>query len=143
MEHFRRQIDSSKIVEIAKTNSTVTTLISSQCKDVKVNINTTKTQCKRAQLLKPVYIIHHTCTSDHIVTLITGSPYMFSNVRGVWEDWVIGLILLVIALFILCVCLVLIVKVLTSIFRGPIAVVIKKVVNSDFPGKSYNILTSI
>ena len=68
---------------------------------------------------------------------------MFSNVRGVWEDWVIGLILLVIALFILCVCLVLIVKVLTSIFRGPIAVVIKKVVNSDFPGKSYNILTSI
>ena len=50
MSHCQ-QIDSSKIVEITKPNNTVTTLISSQCKDIEVDVNTTITECKRAQLL--------------------------------------------------------------------------------------------
>ena len=65
---------------------------------------------------------------------------MFMNVAGpdsagAWTDWVIGLILLIIALFILCTCLVLIVKILNDIFRGHIAYVLKKFINADFPGK--------
>lgn len=64
---------------------------------------------------------------------------MFMKVAGIWEDWVIGLILLFLALFILCVCLVLIVKLLNSIFRGPIAVILKKFVNSNLPGKHLNL----
>lgn len=62
---------------------------------------------------------------------------MFMKVAGIWEDWVIGLILLFFALFILCVCLVLIVKLLNSIFKGPIAVILKKFVNSDLPGMPF------
>lgn len=61
------------------------------------------------------------------------------NVAGIgddkWEDWVIGLILLFIALFVLCSCLILIVKILNNIFKGHIAVILKKFVNADFPGK--------
>lgn len=60
--------------------------------------------------------------------------FMFMDVAGVWQDWIIGLILLFIALFILCTCLVLIVKILASIFKGPIAVILKKFVNADIPG---------
>jgi len=56
------------------------------------------------------------------------------NVAGKWDDWVIGLVLLLIALFVLCTCLVLIVKILNSIFKGHIAVLLKRFVNADFPG---------
>ncbi|XP_064651076.1 sodium-dependent phosphate transport protein 2B-like isoform X2 [Lineus longissimus] len=62
-------------------------------------------------------------------------PFMFMNVAGVWSDEAIGAILLFIALFILCACLVLIVKLLNSLLRGSIAKALKKFVNSDFPGK--------
>ena len=68
--------------------------------------------------------------SHHLVV----GDFMFMNVAGVWEDWVIGLILLVITMVILCTCLVLIVKILNSIFSGHVAVLLKKFVNSDFPG---------
>ena len=50
------------------------------------------------------------------------------------SDSNVGAILLVIALFILCVCLALIVKLLHSMLRGSIAKVIKKIINSNFPG---------
>ena len=56
------------------------------------------------------------------------------NVAGRWKDWVIGLILLFIALAILCTCLILIVKILNSMFKGHIAVVLKRFVYADFPG---------
>ncbi|KAK3732299.1 hypothetical protein QZH41_010749, partial [Actinostola sp. cb2023] len=48
-------------------------------------------------------------------------------------DATVGIILLVISLLILCTCLICIVKILHSILRGQIAVVIKRSVNSDFP----------
>lgn len=50
------------------------------------------------------------------------------------SDTDVGIILLFIALFILCVCLACIVKLLHSMLRGQIAKVIKKIINSDFPG---------
>lgn len=52
-----------------------------------------------------------------------------------WNDGVVGGILLVIALVILCLCLFLIVKLLHSLLKGKLAVVIKKTINSNFPGK--------
>ena len=51
-----------------------------------------------------------------------------------WEEWAIGLLLLVISLGILIACLVFLVKILGSIFQGPVAKILTKVVNSDFPG---------
>ena len=43
--------------------------------------------------------------------------------------------LLVFALVLLCVCLVLVVKILNSLMKGKVSVLIKKFVNADFPGK--------
>lgn len=57
-----------------------------------------------------------------------------------WSDSVVGAIMLIIALLVLCVCLVLIVKLLHSLLKGQIAVVIRKSFNSDFP-KPFGFLT--
>ena len=51
-----------------------------------------------------------------------------------WSDTTIGIILLFIALFILCVCLISIVKLLHSLLKGQMAVMIRKFVNANFPG---------
>ncbi|XP_064651218.1 sodium-dependent phosphate transport protein 2B-like [Lineus longissimus] len=60
---------------------------------------------------------------------------MFMDVAGVWSDEVIGAILLVLALLVLCSCLVIVVKILNSILKGSIANALKKFVNADLPGK--------
>ncbi|XP_002741835.2 sodium-dependent phosphate transport protein 2B-like [Saccoglossus kowalevskii] len=51
------------------------------------------------------------------------------------SDTIVGIILLAGALAMLCICLVLIVKLLHSLLRGQIAIVIKRTINADFPGK--------
>lgn len=55
--------------------------------------------------------------------------FAFSNL----SDLAVGLILLAASLFVLCTCLILIVKLLNSMLKGQVAVVIKKVLNTDFP----------
>ena len=55
-------------------------------------------------------------------------------------DTVVGVILLILALTILCTCLILIVKLLHSLLRGQLAHVIKKTINADFP-KPFHHLT--
>ncbi|KAK5870439.1 hypothetical protein PBY51_025072 [Eleginops maclovinus] len=57
--------------------------------------------------------------------------HIFANVN--LPDLVVGLILLALSLFVLCSCLILIVKLLNSMLKGQVAVVIKKVLNTDFP----------
>jgi len=56
------------------------------------------------------------------------------------SDTVVGVIMLAVALTILCTCLILIVKLLHSLLKGKIAVVIRKSFNSDFP-KPFGFLT--
>ena len=51
------------------------------------------------------------------------------------SDSEVGAILLIVALVILCVCLVAIVKILHSLLRGRFAFIIKKTINADFPGR--------
>jgi len=60
--------------------------------------------------------------------------YLFKGLYPDLNDKEIGGILLVISLAILCTCLVLLVKILHSLLQGPMAVIIKKFVNADFPG---------
>ncbi|CAM9150984.1 unnamed protein product, partial [Lampetra planeri] len=48
-------------------------------------------------------------------------------------DLAVGLILLALSLLVLCSCLILIVKLLNSMLKGQVAVVIKKILNTDFP----------
>lgn len=50
------------------------------------------------------------------------------------NDTVVGIVLLAMSLVMLCTCLILMVKLLHSLLRGQIAAVIKKTINSDFPG---------
>ncbi|XP_070546832.1 sodium-dependent phosphate transport protein 2B-like [Ptychodera flava] len=50
------------------------------------------------------------------------------------SDTVIGVIMLIVSLAILCACLIAMVKLLHSLLRGQISSVIKKTINSDFPG---------
>ncbi|XP_066527899.1 solute carrier family 34 member 2b isoform X2 [Hoplias malabaricus] len=57
--------------------------------------------------------------------------HMFMNAN--LPDLAVGLILLALSLLVLCTCLILIVKLLNSMLKGQVAVVIKKVLNTDFP----------
>ncbi|KAM9358012.1 solute carrier family 34 member 2b [Symphorus nematophorus] len=57
--------------------------------------------------------------------------HIFVNVN--LPDLAVGLILLALSLLVLCTCLILIVKLLNSMLKGQVAVVIKKVLNTDFP----------
>ena len=58
--------------------------------------------------------------------------FLFANLN--WPEWAIGSILLILSLVMLCGCLILMVKILNSMFQGPVAHLIKRVVNADFPG---------
>ena len=58
-----------------------------------------------------------------------------------WPEWAVGLLLLIVSLVVLCSCLIALVKILSSIFNGPVAKLIQKVVNADLPGK-WKYLTS-
>lgn len=51
-----------------------------------------------------------------------------------FKDSVVGIILLVVSIALLCFCLICIVKLLHSMLRGNLAVVVKKTINADFPG---------
>uniref|UniRef100_A0A673JMM6 Sodium-dependent phosphate transport protein 2B n=1 Tax=Sinocyclocheilus rhinocerous TaxID=307959 RepID=A0A673JMM6_9TELE len=70
------------------------------------------------------------CTSDRLL-LISSGTHMF--VYADLPDLAVGLILLALSLLALCTCLILIVKLLNSMLKGQVAVIIKKVLNTDFP----------
>jgi sodium-dependent phosphate cotransporter len=74
-------------------------------------------------------LIKHVCKSDK------GESYqckfLFNNY---WDEWVDGLVILVISLVLLIGCLICLVKILSSIFKGPAGAVLTKFVNSDLPG---------
>ncbi|XP_053273530.1 solute carrier family 34 member 2a [Pleuronectes platessa] len=57
--------------------------------------------------------------------------HLFVNVH--LSDLAVGLILLALSLFVLCSCLILIVKLLNSMLKGQVASVIKTILNTDFP----------
>ncbi|XP_075901754.1 sodium-dependent phosphate transport protein 2B-like [Nelusetta ayraudi] len=70
-------------------------------------------------------------TDAQLRLLHIAGNHIFANVD--LPDLAIGLILLACSLLILCTCLILIVKLLNSMLKGQVAVVIKKVLNTDFP----------
>ncbi|RVE76429.1 hypothetical protein OJAV_G00007740 [Oryzias javanicus] len=57
--------------------------------------------------------------------------HAFVNVN--LPDLAVGLILLALSLLVLCTCLILIVKLLNSMLKGQVAIVIKKILNTNFP----------
>ncbi|KAK7162035.1 hypothetical protein R3I94_004632 [Phoxinus phoxinus] len=88
--------------------------------------NVTATNCSELQLncsweLKNITEIINIKKCNHI--------FVNANL----SDLAAGLILLACSLLILCTCLILIVKLLNSMLKGQVAVVIKKIMNTDFP----------
>lgn len=57
--------------------------------------------------------------------------HIFANLN--LPDLAVGIILLIVSLLVLCGCLIMIVKILGSVLRGQVAIVIKKTLNTDLP----------
>lgn len=94
--------------------------------------NETVATCVNAT--SPCYVVGDQFLQEVNKTLtdyIEKCNHIFANVD--LPDLAIGLILLATSLLILCTCLILIVKLLNSMLKGQVAVVIKKVLNTDFP----------
>lgn len=70
----------------------------------------------------------------HICNATTGEKCKFLFEPLDWPEWGIGILLLAISLTVLMVCLILMVKILSSIFKGSVAKLVRKTVNADFPG---------
>ena len=104
------QIDKKVLEELAKGVDSDKSLIKSCKAEVFKNATTNKTVTIPA---KPCsFVFHDTGLSDTVV----------------------GAILLCLSLFILCICLLGIVKILHSMLKGHLAVVVKRTINADFPG---------
>lgn len=89
-------------------------------------------------LIKRVCIKHPSETNNNsnntmnTTKIDTKCSFLFAQVD--WADWVVGCILLVVSLVLLSSCLIGMVKILSSVFTGPVAKIIQKAVNSDLPG---------
>nr|XP_036312937.1 sodium-dependent phosphate transport protein 2B-like [Pipistrellus kuhlii] len=75
----------------------------------------------------------HTWTMKNVTRRenIAQCQHLFVNAS--LPDVVVGILLLVTSVLVLCGCLVMIVKLLSSALKGQVAVVIKKTINTDFP----------
>lgn len=110
------------------------------------NMSLIKKWCKYETKLEPVnmtFFRNDTGSFERIkgteeklmnVTYGTERCEALLNIMGL-DDTVSGIILLVVSLLLLCGCLIIMVKILHSMLRGSIAKVIKKTLNSDFPGR--------
>lgn len=76
-------------------------------------------------------LIKHWCYENNMKKRCT---FLFESIK--WPDWLIGLVLLIVSLTILCSCLILLVKILSSIFKGKFLDIITKIINSKSTGVS-------
>ncbi|XP_078534498.1 sodium-dependent phosphate transport protein 2B-like [Lissotriton helveticus] len=132
------QLDKKVINEIALGDESVRnkSLVKSWCKvkNFLVLKNTTLTANETCESPATCFINGNLTWIEKNVTEtehIQRCQHMFANTN--LPDLAIGLILLAMSLFALCTCLILIVKLLNSMLKGQVAVVIKKVLNTDFP----------
>ena len=69
---------------------------------------------------------------QNLKKLLKKGSFLFESLN--WQEWQIGLLLLVISLIVLCACLIFMVKILSSIFKGAIAKCLTKIINANLPG---------
>ena len=77
---------------------------------------------------KNLTLIKKICTSGNKTSKCS---FLFNND---WAEWVNGLVIFFISLFFLIACLVCLVKILSSLFKGPTGKLLTKWVNADLPG---------
>uniref|UniRef100_A0A3B3VMY0 Sodium-dependent phosphate transport protein 2B n=1 Tax=Poecilia latipinna TaxID=48699 RepID=A0A3B3VMY0_9TELE len=124
-----------KVIEEIATGKDVTnkTLVKRWCK-TESNVtfwNTTVEKCPEGQVCWMEGDKIWTEMNQTFTNNIERCKHIFAYVD--LPDLAIGLILLALSLLVLCTCLILIVKLLNSMLKGQVAVVIKKVLNTDFP----------
>ncbi|XP_057297475.1 sodium-dependent phosphate transport protein 2B-like isoform X2 [Hydractinia symbiolongicarpus] len=134
------QLDKKLIEKVAKGDKSAEdkSLIKFWCNDTsKMMANVTTTNV--TTVLNMTTSVNVTKLKEiKVITKVEKCDFLFHD-SGL-SDTIVGIIMLVIALVILCICLVLIVKTLHSLLRGQIALVIKKTFNSKFP-KPFGFLT--
>lgn len=69
---------------------------------------------------------------NEIVYFEKPCKFLFSTIY--WPEWLTGTILLIASLVILSTCLVLLVKIMSSLLNGPVAKIVQRLINSEFPG---------
>uniref|UniRef100_A0AAR2K3T5 Sodium-dependent phosphate transport protein 2B n=1 Tax=Pygocentrus nattereri TaxID=42514 RepID=A0AAR2K3T5_PYGNA len=120
------ELDSSVISDIAVGDLSARnkSLIKTWCKKEKITV-------RNENLSKPaLQTFCYFLISSNFGKIFT-TIHLFVNAN--LPDLAVGLILLALSLLVLCTCLILIVKLLNSMLKGQVAVVIKKVLNTDFP----------
>ncbi|XP_036620957.1 sodium-dependent phosphate transport protein 2B-like [Trichosurus vulpecula] len=132
------QLDKKVIIEIATGNeaSRNKSLTKTWCKTFKNVTISNVTVPSRENCFSP-----HLCWTEGNVTWTLTHKVFKKNLQKCkhlfvdsgLSDTSIGLILLPCSLLVLCICLILIVKILNSALKGPVARVIKKTINTDFP----------
>ncbi|KAL3873639.1 hypothetical protein ACJMK2_036734 [Sinanodonta woodiana] len=123
------QIDRNVIENIArgKNEYLEKTILSTCCDKTQKYLNETVSEVVNGTLVNSTNELKDSCK--------TSCKYLFRDVANVWSDSAIGSVLLVLALIIMCSCLIAIVKLLHSLLKGQMAVTIRKFVNANFPGK--------
>ncbi|XP_024909949.1 sodium-dependent phosphate transport protein 2B-like [Cynoglossus semilaevis] len=129
------QLDKSVITDIATGDPAARnkSLIKVWCKQKKNTTfwNETVTECPAGGICWESGNLTWLEKNQTITDNLERCKHIFANAN--LPDLAVGLILLALSLFILCTCLILIVKLLNSMLKGQVAVVIKKVLNTDFP----------
>ncbi|XP_073908831.1 sodium-dependent phosphate transport protein 2C [Castor canadensis] len=122
--HLIVQLDSNVITGSATGNTTDSSLIKQWCDSKGETVMGNSSECGA---------FGH-CTERNITALLEDKlPCHHLFVGSVLTDLAVGCILLAGSLLVLCVCLVLIVKLLNSVLRGRIAQAVRTVINADFP----------
>ncbi|KAL6483615.1 hypothetical protein MHYP_G00084870 [Metynnis hypsauchen] len=132
------ELDSSVISDIAVGDPSARnkSLIKTWCKKEKIMslANITVPGEANCTIGAPCWVEgNETWTQANVTETINVAKCTHMFVNANLPDLAVGLILLALSLLVLCTCLILIVKLLNSMLKGQVAVVIKKVLNTDFP----------
>jgi len=121
--HFEQQ--DMKVEILGKITKPFTNVIVKIDKKVLTGWAMNDTNYENATLLKRY------CPGGENTTDIITCPNLAAQIP--LDDLYIGLILLAVSLFTLCTCLIMIVKILSSMLKGSVAGVVEKILNDDIP----------
>lgn len=121
---FLKKITKPFTSEIIQIDKKVIQLIA-EGKDVGDDESLIKYWCKTAK-------VFNSTLNETVKVGVKPCKFLFHDTG--MKDSLVGVILLILSIALLCFCLVCIVKLLHSMLRGNLALVVKKTINADFPG---------
>lgn len=149
------QLDTSLLEKVVSGENVNASLVKRWCRKNITELNYTETKTQLFPNITNCSELQINVTSCEVVNNGVNATIVQNGVRNVTtnlerchhlfasanlSDAIIGVILLVCSLFMLCVCLICIVKILHTVMKGSTAKMIKKMVNASFP-KPFGFLT--